>query len=272
MTTTKAAIIIPARYGSTRFPGKPLAMLSGKPMIEWVVTHALRAAEIVSEKTETFVGVATDDDRIEATCQALGIPVAKTPSDLKTGTDRSCAALDVFNIQPDIILSLQGDSPLTPPELIAQLLMSMLESPTREVATPVVQLSWDALDKLRSAKLDSPFSGTTCIRDQNGRALWFSKNIIPLIRGEETLRNSAALSPVLRHLGLYAFRIEALRKFVSLPESHYETIEGLEQLRLLENGITIHAELVSSEALPPLPGIDTPEDLARAERYLKEKG
>ena len=271
MMTTKAAIIIPARYGSTRFPGKPLAMLGGKPMIEWVVTHALRAAEMVSEKIETFVGVATDDDRIEVVCTSLDIPVAKTPSDLKTGTDRSCAALDVFNIQPDIILSLQGDSPLTPPELIAQLLMSMLESPKREVATPVVQLSWEALDNLRRAKQDSPFSGTTCVRDQSGRALWFSKNIIPLIRAEDALRKKSLLSPIFRHLGLYAFRAKTLKAFVSLPESHYERLEGLEQLRLLENGIPIHSELVASDSLPPLPGIDTPQDLERAELYLKGK-
>ena len=112
---------------------------------------------------------------------------------------------------------------------------------------------------------------TATFNEETGQAYWFSKNIIPLIRGEETLRTTTALSPVLRHLGLYAFHIEALRKFVSLPESHYEKTEGLEQLRLLENGISIHAELVASEALPPLPGIDTPEDLARAELYLKEK-
>ncbi|NBW41949.1 3-deoxy-manno-octulosonate cytidylyltransferase [bacterium] len=266
-----AAIIIPARYGSTRFPGKPLALLDGKPMLAWVVSHATEAARLVSKELETFVGVATDDERIEMACEELNIPVARTSSELRTGTDRTYASLQVFGIQPEIILSLQGDSPLTPPELIAQLLSSMLDVPTREVATPVVQLSWEALDNLRAAKQDSPFSGTTCIRDTDGRALWFSKNIIPLIRAEDALRKKSLLSPIFRHLGLYAFRAKTLKAFVSLPESHYERLEGLEQLRLLENGIPIHSELVASDSLPPLPGIDTPQDLERAELYLRGK-
>ena len=120
-------------------------------------------------------------------------------------------------------------------------------------------------------RLSNPFSGTTCICGTDGRALWFSKNIIPAIRKEEKLRVTAGLSPVLRHIGLYAYALPALRKFASLPESTYEVMEGLEQLRMLENGMSIRVVEVPEPAIS-ISGVDTEADLALAERMLKEKG
>jgi len=134
-----------------------------------------------------------------------------------------------------------------------------------EVVTPVHRLSWDDFDRLREAKKTTPFSGTTAIV-KDGRALWFSKNIIPAIRKED---RSALLSPVYQHMGLYGFRVDILERFCALPQGYYEQLEGLEQLRMLENEIEVTAVPVDIDQGQIQSGIDTPEDLARAEEMLK---
>jgi 3-deoxy-manno-octulosonate cytidylyltransferase (CMP-KDO synthetase) len=139
------------------------------------------------------------------------------------------------------------------------------------VATPVVRLSWTALDALRAHKQASPFSGTTCVRASDGRALWFSKAVIPTIRNETGLRQEQALSPVFRHLGLYAYRYAALAAFEATVPSPYEVLEGLEQLRFLEAGV----EVLTVETAPPrhaMSGIDTRDDVALAERLIADHG
>jgi 3-deoxy-manno-octulosonate cytidylyltransferase (CMP-KDO synthetase) len=135
------------------------------------------------------------------------------------------------------------------------------------VATPVIQLDWTALDDLREAKKKTPHSGTTAILAEDGRAIWFSKNILPALRKEAALRKKGALSPVYRHVGLYGFTRAALRKFTALPISRYEALEGLEQLRALEAGLIMRCAVVPPPEISTS-GVDTPEDLERLNRLI----
>lgn len=261
----KTTIIIPARWGSTRFPGKPLAMLGGKTMLSRVIDIAKAAA---AEFPGTDVHVTTDDERIAAHAREIGASVIITSPDCPTGSDRVLAAAKQLPEPPGFIVNLQGDAPFTPPAALQALLDEYLHNPAMEVVTAVHRLSWPALDKLRENKKTTPFSGTTAIIASDGRALWFSKNIIPAIRKEEDLRAKGHASPVHQHFGLYGYRLTALEKFCTLPQSVYEVLEGLEQLRFLENGIPI--QTVPIEVTGPMhSGIDTPEDLARAEAFLR---
>lgn len=261
-------IIIPARYGSTRFPGKPLAKIAGASMLSRVVRIA-RAA--IQDSSGIDIVVATDDARISAHCEELGVQSVMTPVDCETGTDRALFAIQALNQTPDFIINLQGDVPLMPPEFIKALLDELARDPSISMITPVTQLSWDALDTLRHNKKTTPFSGTCAILDQYNNAVWFSKNIIPAIRKEETLRTQSHLSPVFRHIGLYGYSRELLEQYVTWPPSHYEQLEGLEQLRALQQGYSIRCVKVSS-IRPTLSGVDSPEDIKRAEALIAEHG
>ena len=263
----RVLIVVPARYGSTRFPGKPLQLIAGRSMVSRVADVARDAARQMDGADYV---VATDDERILTHCEQEGLKAVLTPENVATGTDRALAAVQALNVRPDVVINLQGDAPFTPAAMVAAIGKAAAEG-DEDVATPVVQLSWEALDDMREHKKLAPFSGTTCIRAETGRALWFSKNILPAMRKEDQLRQSDALSPVLRHIGLYAYRLEALEQFARLPEAHYEALEGLEQLRMLENGMTIRAVLVDEPEIS-IGGVDTPEDLALAERLLKARG
>lgn len=263
-------IVIPARYGSTRFEGKPLKKIGSKTMLAHACDTALSAA---SSMTNSRVIVATDDQRIIDHAKNIeGVQTVMTPTSCATGSDRVLAAIDAINLKTDIVISLQGDAPFTPPHFLSQIAQALIAKPDCQVATPVVALDWNELDTLREHKKVTPFSGTTVVLNQQQRALWFSKNILPAIRKEEELRKSSPFSPVYQHIGLYGFQVSALRKFVTLSEGYYEKLEGLEQLRLLENDMHIHAEIVRYDELGPMPGIDTPEDLARTEKLLQKAG
>ena len=255
----KPLIVIPARYASTRFPGKPLAEIGGVAMLE-------RTAKIAKD-VGAYV-VATDDERIEQFCADRDIPVVMTDPDLPSGSDRAKAAADLFDPSADIIVNLQGDAPFTPPAYLQACLDALRDDADADIATPVVPLSWAALDALREAKQSTPFSGTCAIVGEDSRAIWFSKNIVPALRKEDRLRAESEVSPVLQHVGLYAYRKRALNRYVTLPPSPYEQLEGLEQLRALEAGMIIACARVAPHALSQA-GIDTPEDLARAEAKLK---
>ncbi len=167
----------------------------------------------------------------------------------------------------DFVVSLQGDAPFTPIEAPYKMIQAFISDPTIEVVTPIARLRWDELDALRESKKTTPFSGTTCVTDVKGKALWFSKNILPAIRKED---RKEEFSPVQQHIGLYGYRFDVLKKFVSLPEGHYEKLEGLEQLRLLENGISIQTVTLEVDAGLAQSGIDSPEDVTRAEKILKQ--
>lgn len=260
------AIIIPARWGSTRFPGKPLVKIAGKTMLERVVE---RARDVAQANPEIDIMVATEDARIQDYCATINARCIMTSEDCLTGSDRVLEAAQKSGKEYDFVLGLQGDAPFTPLDALTKMIAAFKEKPELEVVTPVVQMSWTALDSLRESKKTTPFSGTTAIIDKSGKALWFSKNIIPGIRKEDKLRaDGSEFSPVFQHIGLYGFRFSVLEKFVTLPQGHYEGLEGLEQLRLLENGITIQAVSVEIEHQELQGGIDSPEDVTRVEEIL----
>lgn len=266
-SASSALIVIPARYGSTRLPGKPLLPIAGRSLLERVLAVGRSAAQTVDNCT---VVVATDDERIAEHARALGAQVAMTEAELDSGSARAFAAASQQQQAPDIVINLQGDAPFIPPRIVSGLIET-LRSRDAAMATPVYQLDWDRLDRLRIHKQSAPFSGTTCVRDSQGNALWFSKTILPALRNEAQLREQSALSPVWQHLGLYGYRMEALRWFASAPMGHYETLEGLEQLRFLEAGHRI-ATLEVEMPGHALSGIDTPQDIAAAETAIARLG
>jgi 3-deoxy-manno-octulosonate cytidylyltransferase (CMP-KDO synthetase) len=258
----KTAIIIPARYKSSRFPGKPLHPIAGVSMLARTIAVARRAAG------GARVLVATDDTRIADHARASGAEAVMTDPDLPSGTDRVRAAAVLAAPDADFLVNLQGDAPFTPPGHVTALIEHAKRA---DVVTPVVRLSWAALDELRRRKITTPFSGTTCIRAADGRAIWFSKMVVPAIREEARLRAAGQLSPVFQHIGLYGYSRQALDRIAGLPPSPYEQLEGLEQLRFLENGLNMFAAEVAASDLA-ISGIDTPEDAALAERLIAEAG
>lgn len=265
----RLAIAIPARYGSTRFPGKPLVKIAGKSMLERVHEIALFAAQDY-DHVEVFI--TTEDPRIADHAKEIGANCIMTPASCPTGSDRVLSAIRQMSEWPDFILNLQGDAPFTPPAVIKQIFDAFADNPRAEVITPVHRLSWHDLDRLREKKKTTPFSGTTAIINESGKALWFSKNILPAIRKEDELRAELEFSPVYQHIGLYGYRSDILETFCRLPEGTYEGLEGLEQLRMLENGIHIQTVELDIEKGMIQSGVDSPEDIARAEAHIKAHG
>ena len=268
----KTLIGIPARYGSTRFPGKPLAKIAGREMLLRVWDNALNAA---SKFEGCEAAVATDDERIMAFCQDNGIRAVMTPVDCKTGTDRIVELADSFASKPEFVVNLQGDNPICPPWFVEAVIQAYYDDNRVETVTPVVNLSWSELDRLRENKKATPFSGTTAVFDNNGDAFYFSKNIIPAIRKEDKIRDAMPMSPVFRQVGLYGYRYDVLKKIASLPEGVYEKLEGLEQLRWIENHIKVKCVKVDYRhfaAMSSLSGVDSPEDVARVEAVLAQCG
>ncbi len=262
----KTAIVIPARYGSTRFPGKPLAMLAGKSMLQHVYNNGLKAKEAVSGDCELIV--ATDDMRIKNHCDEYNMTCVITSDKCETGTDRVMEAVASLKQCPEFVVNLQGDAPFIYDKIISSVISDFIENPNIDIVTPVIALSWKSLDLLREFKKTTPFSGTTAILSKDRNCLWFSKKIIPAIRKEEIWRNKLNNSPIYRHLGLYGYRLESLEKYVSFEPSLYEQLEGLEQLRAIENGLKIRAVIIDEDNKPAMNGIDTPKDLERAEKLL----
>lgn len=263
----KTLIVIPSRYASTRFPQKPLHEIAGMSLLARVAA----IAEICAARQDgvSYV-VATDHEAIAAHAREIGAPVVMTDPDLPSGTDRALAAANLVAPDAEFVVNLQGDAPFTPPGYISAIIEAG-KNTAFDAVTPIVQMSWGDLDEVRERKKETPFSGTSCIVSANNEALWFSKNILPAIRKEDRLRETEDLSPVWRHIGLYGYKRAALERFVSLPEGHYELLEGLEQLRFLENGMRIQAVKVPA-APSAMWGIDTPQDAAHAEKLIADKG
>ncbi len=238
--------IIPARYASTRFPGKPLAMLGGKTVIQRVYEQA---AAVLEE-----VYVATDDDRIFKAVENFGGKAIMTRNDHKSGTDRIEEAAEKTRTDADVIINIQGDEPFIQQSQI-KTLMQLFDNIDTQIGTLGKRFeNITAVENPNSPKI---------VTDKNGFALYFSRSIIPYVRGKEKtewLQNF----PYLKHLGLYAYRREVLREITKLPQSPLEIAESLEQLRWLENGYRIRVGLTDVETV----GIDTPEDLQRAEEFL----
>ena len=262
-------IIIPARYASTRLPGKPLISINGQTMLQRVVRLSQAAAHGLPNAS---ILVATDDERIRQHCNDLEISSVMTSPEALTGTDRVAEAVRQMKDKPDFILNMQGDAPLTPPDFLRAMIEAFLASPS-DAITPVTQLTWEQLDTLRQNKQATPFSGTTVtFSESSGHAFWFSKTIIPAIRQEDQLRKKNDKSPVFRHIGLYGYSRDMLEKYIHMPEGQFEKLEGLEQLRLLENGYTIRCVPVDFKGRANMSGIDSPEDIIRAQELIAKHG
>lgn len=243
--------IIPARYASTRFPAKPLAMLGGKPVIQRVYEQV---AGVLDD-----AWVATDDERIESAVKAFGGKVVMTSVDHKSGTDRCFEAYTKIGSGFDVVVNIQGDEPfIQPSQLLA--VKACFDDPSTQIATLVKPFSGEddfaVLENVNSPKV---------VVNKNMNALYFSRSIIPYQRNadkKDWLKNHTYY----KHIGLYAYRAEVLKEITSLPQSSLELAESLEQLRWLENGYTIKVGVSEVETI----GIDTPQDLEAAERYLQK--
>ena len=238
--------IIPARYASTRFPGKPLAILGGKTVIQRVYEQASSVLE------EAYV--ATDDERILQVVEQFGGRAVMTRADHKSGTDRIEEAAEKIGTDADVIINIQGDEPFIQPSQI-ETLMRLFDNPTTQIGT--LGKRFDSIEATLNP--NSP----KIVTDLQGFALYFSRSIIPFVRGIEQTEWLKSY-PFLKHLGLYAYRREVLHEVTQLPQSPLELAESLEQLRWLENGYRIRVGLTDVETV----GIDTPEDLERAEEFL----
>lgn len=244
--------IIPARYASTRFPAKPLAMLGGKTVIQ-------RVYEQVSGVFDEAY-VATDDERIEEAVKAFGGKVVMTSVNHKSGTDRCFEAYSKVGDGYDVIVNIQGDEPFIQPSQL-EAVKACFDDSTTQIATLVKPFTPDdefmALENVNSPKV---------VVNKNMNALYFSRSIIPYQRNaakQDWLKGHTYY----KHIGLYAYRSEVLKEITSLPQSSLELAESLEQLRWLENGYTIKVGLTEVETI----GIDTPEDLEKAETFLKQQ-
>ena len=261
------AIIIPARYSSTRLPGKPLLKINGREMLLRVSDIA---TEVIKQYPQVKSIVATDDRRIKDFCNLNKIDSVMTPLDCKSGTERCLSALEELNWKPDFIINLQGDNPTCPSWFITEMIEFYLENQnSTQMITPCVKLSWQDLSELRENKKMAPYSGTTVILNSKKEAVWFSKEIIPAIRNEEELRETSTNSPVYRHVGLYGYSYEVLASMKDMKPSPYAEYEGLEQLLFLENGINIQMVTVDYRDRQGMSGVDAPEDLELVSRILQ---
>ena len=250
----KTYAIIPSRFGSSRFPGKPLAVLAGKPLVAWVV-EAVKKARGFDE-----VLVATDDERIVKAVEEHGGKAVMTPSDLPSGTDRvACAARNFLGRDfddDDILVNVQGDEPLIDPALVEQLAQKLKDDPRWSMATAVAPI--------RSAEDFAAKSVVKVVMDRDGGALYFSRAPIPCDRDNvPEIHNPLYV----RHLGIYAYRGGFLKRYIKEPPCDLEKTEKLEQLRALWMGAKIAVVRTQDEGV----GVDTPEDAVRVGKILEER-
>ncbi len=247
---TEVIAIIPARYESNRFRGKPLAKIAGKPMIQHVVERAGQV-DLLSR-----VVVATDDKRIGDCVQSFGGEYVLTRGDHVSGSDRLAEAAELLGIsEHDVVVNIQGDQPLFPLEVVEQVARPLLDDPALPMSTLIYKI-------IRPAEIHDPNHVKT-VFDRNNNALYFSRSPIPFQRNPE----EAVAPTYYKHLGFYAYRKGFLLTFVALPEGEWERFEKLEQLRALEYGYRIRVTLTEHDSIE----VDTPEDLQRVEEYLRTR-
>ncbi|MGB4415496.1 MAG: 3-deoxy-manno-octulosonate cytidylyltransferase [Paludibacter sp.] len=249
MNSLRFVAIIPARFASTRFPGKPLANIGGKPMIQRVFEQVSKAVDDVY--------VATDDQRIYNAVVAFNGKAIMTSDRHRSGTDRCYEAFTKLNEWYDVVINIQGDEPFIQPEQIEILKSCFIDDETRIATLAKKVTKKDGLDFLQNP------NNPKLVVNKNGEAMYFSRSVIPYRRGEnsENWINSHAF---LKHVGIYAYRSEVLQELVQLPQSSLEIAESLEQLRWIENGYRIKVGYTDIETV----GIDTPEDLEKAIKML----
>jgi 3-deoxy-manno-octulosonate cytidylyltransferase (CMP-KDO synthetase) len=253
-------VVIPARFESSRLPGKVLADIHGKPMIEWVVEKAkLSGAKQVI--------VATDNDEVAAVVTGFGGEVCKTRADHQSGTERLAEVMDLYHFSDDeIIVNVQGDEPFIPPENIAQVANNLANQNNSLAQARMATLSI----KLSSVEEVFNPNAVKVVCDKNGYALYFSRATIPYDRNR--FLNQKNVTDIggfyLRHVGIYAYRAGFIKDYVNWPASELEHIEALEQLRVLWHGEKIHVDIANTHV--PVEGVDTPEDLEKARAYAKK--
>lgn len=249
----KFSVLIPARYASTRLPGKPLLSIGGKPMLQHVYERAV-------ESGADRVVIATDDHRIEEAAGAFGAPVCRTGPEHRSGTERLAEAVERLGLEPDdIVVNLQGDEPLMPPSLLRQVAQNLAASDSAQMATLCTRIH-------EAGELFNPHA-VKVVTDKSGYALYFSRAVIPWDRDAFSVTTEVLPEAAehYRHLGIYAYRAGFLREYAAWPACDLERMESLEQLRVLWNGARIH---VAEAVELPGPGVDTEADLQRVrERF-----
>lgn len=241
--------VIPARYGSTRFPGKPLVNLKGRPLIQWTIEGA-KKSRLLNDLI-----VATDDERIKAAAEAVGAKVVMTASELPTGSDRIHAAIK--DISCDVVVNIQGDEPLVTGELIDRLAQVFVNEPAMDMATLAHPISEEELQSPNAVKV---------VMNHKDEALYFSRYAIPYSRSKAS--EMGTYEGCLKHIGMYAYSKKFLKEFCEASPALIEKAESLEQLRALYLGAKIKVIRVKEASL----GVDTPEDLVRLEKLLSQQG
>lgn len=263
-----ACIIIPARYASTRYPGKPLATLAGASGTRRTLIERSVLAARAASQGEIPVFVATDDDRIASEAARIGAEVIMTSEACRNGTERVAEAVRKAGVTADIIVNLQGDAPLTPPHFVTALIEAMRQESDCGMATPCLRCDPETVRNLLVDRSAGRVGATTVVSDQRGKALYFSKEVIPFTNGKGVVDG---VVPVFHHVGVYAYRRAALDAYSSWQPGPLEMLEGLEQLRFLENGHPIKTVEVSA------PGavfweLNNPSDVELIEGYLMRMG
>ncbi len=263
----RVLVVIPARYASTRYPGKPLVGLRGatgstRSLIQrsW---EAAQAAQGVDR-----VVVATDDARIADHAEGFGAEVVMTSDTCANGTERCADALSRLQASPEIVVNLQGDAPLTPPWFVENLVAALRDTPDADLATPVLRCDGATLNAFLADRKAGRVGGTTAVFGADQQALYFSKEVIPFT---SHAYGASDATPVFHHVGLYAYRPDALQAYTAWPVGPLETLEGLEQLRFLENGKRVLCVEVDGKGRA-FWELNNPEDVPRIEAMLAEMG
>lgn len=262
-----AAILIPARFASSRYPGKPLVGLKGctgceKPLIQRSYEAATRVPGVAE------VHVVTDDERIAETVRGFGGSALMTSEACRNGTERCAEALAQLADDVDVVVNFQGDALLTPPGFVTSLLDHFANDPAASVATPAMRQRVAEVRKLQAEEAAGRVGGTSVVVDADGRALYFSKKLIPYLP-EKAL--DGEMSPVRLHIGVYAYRRAALATYVATPPTELEELEGLEQLRFLVAGVPVHVVEVATPSFT-LRELNNPEDVTPIEDALAMAG
>ncbi len=258
-------LAIPARYASSRYPGKPLVKLTGPDGTKTLIRRSWEAAMAV--RGVDRVVVATDDARIGEHAQGFGAEVVMTSSTCQNGTER-CAEVAGLLAGFDVVVNLQGDAPLTPPWFVERLIEGLRADPGADLATPVLRCDGRALAGLLADRRAGRVGGTTAVFGAGGQGLYFSKEVIPFCAQHF---DADALTPVFHHVGVYAYRPEALRAYPSWPIGPLERLEGLEQLRFVENGKSVLCVEVQAQGRA-FWELNNPSDVAVIESMMAEMG
>lgn len=260
-------IVIPARYASTRYPGKPLVVLRGASgQAKTLIQRSWEAAMAVPGVGQ--VVVATDDARIQAAAEAFGAEVVMTSETCQNGTERCAEAYANLGATHDLVVNLQGDAPLTPAWFVSALIKALRDTPSADVATPVLRTDGRTLNDFLTDRRAGRVGGTTAVFGADKQALYFSKEVIPYTGGTYA---PDAITPVFHHVGVYAYRPAALAAYAGWSAGPLEQLEGLEQLRFLERGIPVSCVEVDAKGRH-FWELNNPEDVPRIEKMLAQMG